>query len=107
MVQIVHLLVFTSRVSFLAMQPNTLKTAGVFDAQLVMQQLRYSGVLEVVRIRREGFPSRASFMDFYKKYHLLAHGRGWPSPAECSLEQAKDFSLQLIRGKLQTAADSY
>jgi len=47
----------------------------------VMQQLRYSGALEVVRIRREGFPQRCSFKDFYDPYHLLSHNRGYRARA--------------------------
>jgi myosin heavy subunit len=35
-----------------------------FDAQLVAEQMKYSGIIEVVRIRREGYPVRESFSDF-------------------------------------------
>jgi myosin heavy subunit len=37
----------------------------------VLEQLRYSGALEVVRIRREGYPVNFSFCDFYYEYELL------------------------------------
>jgi myosin heavy subunit len=35
-------------------KPNSVKTRGVFDSNMVLEQLRYSGALEVVRIRQEG-----------------------------------------------------
>lgn len=37
---------------------------GLFEAEVVMAQLRYSGVLETVRIRKEGFPVRLPFQAF-------------------------------------------
>lgn len=35
-----------------------------FDQTVVLNQLRYSGMLETVKIRRTGFPIRRSFQDF-------------------------------------------
>ncbi len=35
-------------------KPNARKVAGVFDGLMVLEQLRYCGALEVVRIRRDG-----------------------------------------------------
>ncbi len=32
-------------------------------------QIRYLGILESVRVRKIGFPSRISYRDFYLKYH--------------------------------------
>eukprot|EP01032_Pedospumella_encystans_P018057 gene18057-20568_t len=56
-------------------KPNTAKAVQRFQADLVMEQLRYSGVLEVVRIRREGFPIRMTFLDFYKQNYIFATGK--------------------------------
>ena len=50
---------------------NSFKTSNLFDMKLVLEQLRYSGALEVVRIRREGYPVNFSFRDFYYEYELL------------------------------------
>ena len=52
-------------------KPNSAKAPGGFSNALVIEQLRYSGVLEVVRIRREGFPTRVPFDEFHKKYAIL------------------------------------
>lgn len=45
---------------------------GLFEADVVMAQLRYSGLLETVRIRKEGFPVRLPFQVFIDRY--LRHG---------------------------------
>lgn len=40
----------------------------------MMAQLRYSGVLETVRIRKEGFPVRLPFQVFIDRYfHRVIH----------------------------------
>jgi myosin-5 len=55
-------------------KPNNCKAPGGWNSQLVIQQLRYSGVLEVVRIRREAFPTRITFKEFYRRFHQLING---------------------------------
>jgi myosin heavy subunit len=73
-------------------KPNALKSKENFDPNLVNQQLRYSGVLEVVRIRREGFPVRMTFLQFYKDYEILARGKPvalFPGSDKADFEQAK------------------
>uniref|UniRef100_A0A667ZCG9 Myosin X, like 1 n=1 Tax=Myripristis murdjan TaxID=586833 RepID=A0A667ZCG9_9TELE len=47
-------------------KPNMDKNASRFDPVVVLNQLRYSGMLETVKIRRAGFPVRRTFQDFYK-----------------------------------------
>ena len=39
-----------------------------FENQLVLDQLRYSGMLETIRIRRAGFPVRLKFEAFAKRW---------------------------------------
>jgi len=67
-------------------KPNASKKQNVFDAMLVIEQLRYSGVLEVVRIRREGYPIRMKFIEFYRSYEIFAKGKPvdlFPGPDKC------------------------
>ncbi|XP_039610985.1 unconventional myosin-X-like [Polypterus senegalus] len=52
-------------------KPNMLKMPNKFDPEVVLNQLRYSGMLETVKIRRAGFPVRRQFKDFYTRYHML------------------------------------
>ncbi|KAI5189022.1 myosin heavy chain 9/10/11/14 [Nematocida sp. AWRm77] len=52
--------------------PNTEKKASVFDSSKVLSQLRCNGVLEGVRISRQGFPTRVPFPEFVGRYAMLA-----------------------------------
>ncbi|GAB0202976.1 myosin-IIIb-like [Grus japonensis] len=52
-------------------KPNSQKEPGVVDNQVVLQQLRYNGLLETIRIRRDGFSWRPSFEEFAERYGIL------------------------------------
>ncbi|GLD95771.1 hypothetical protein PINS_up004449 [Pythium insidiosum] len=58
-------------------KPNNLKFPGGFSSDLVRHQLVYSGVLEVVRIRQDGFPIRRRFELFYDAFWPLLSDRRW------------------------------
>ncbi|KAM4551102.1 unconventional myosin-X [Odontesthes bonariensis] len=55
-------------------KPNTHKMPDLFDQTVVLNQLRYSGMLETVKIRRTGFPVRRPFQDFCCRYKVLMRG---------------------------------
>ncbi|XP_025060372.1 unconventional myosin-XV-like, partial [Alligator sinensis] len=52
-------------------KPNDKKEPGLFEADIVSSQLRYSGLLETIRIRKEGFPVRIPFQVFIQRYRCL------------------------------------
>ncbi|KAL6506964.1 hypothetical protein OROHE_022401 [Orobanche hederae] len=52
-------------------KPNSKKTPSAFDEDLVLEQLRCCGVLEVVRISRSGYPTRMTHQEFTKRYGFL------------------------------------
>ncbi|XP_069765375.1 unconventional myosin-X [Narcine bancroftii] len=52
-------------------KPNVQKMPDQFDQTVVLNQLRYSGMLETVKIRQAGFPVRRPFQDFYRRYKVL------------------------------------
>ncbi|KAK9534679.1 hypothetical protein VZT92_007109 [Zoarces viviparus] len=58
-------------------KPNNMKQPGVFEDDLVNCQLRHSGALETIRIRREGYPVRMPFYVFLFRYKSLV---GLPEP---------------------------
>ncbi|CAE1280277.1 MYH [Acanthosepion pharaonis] len=51
--------------------PNHDKRPGKIDAPLVLDQLRCNGVLEGIRICRQGFPNRILFQEFRQRYEIL------------------------------------
>ncbi|KAK6290872.1 hypothetical protein J4Q44_G00387280 [Coregonus suidteri] len=61
-------------------KPNGQKEPGVFETELVSRQLRYSGILETIRIRREGYPVRLVFNVFLFRYKSLVGLKQPPAP---------------------------
>ncbi|CAB3408223.1 unnamed protein product [Caenorhabditis bovis] len=51
--------------------PNHEKRHGVISSHLVLDQLRCNGVLEGIRICRQGFPTRLPFQEFRQRYEKL------------------------------------
>lgn len=49
------------------MKKNISSQAGKLDANLVLEQLRCNGVLEGIRICRQGFPNRIVFQEFRQR----------------------------------------
>lgn len=49
-------------------KPNAKQLPGIYDEDLVIQQLKCCGVLEVVRISRAGYPTRMTHQEFAERY---------------------------------------
>ncbi|KAG0678914.1 hypothetical protein C6P41_004391 [Kluyveromyces marxianus] len=52
--------------------PNNKKKAREFDKKLILDQLRCNGVLEGIRIARDGYPNRIFFKEFFQRYKILS-----------------------------------
>lgn len=52
--------------------PNNKKKARDFDRSLILDQLRCNGVLEGIRIARDGYPNRIFFKEFFQRYRILS-----------------------------------
>ncbi|XP_047124730.1 unconventional myosin-IXa isoform X1 [Hydra vulgaris] len=50
---------------------NAKKAPLEFDAELILRQLRYTGMLETVKIRQAGYSVRLPFEDFVKQFKVL------------------------------------
>ncbi|CBZ53348.1 myosin head motor domain-containing protein TgMyo I [Neospora caninum Liverpool] len=72
-------------------KPSAEKGRGLFDSADVLRQLRCAGVLETVRIRRDGYPVRLPFSGFLGQFSCLASEAlvpGFASPSgSASLER--------------------
>ncbi|XP_075137034.1 unconventional myosin-IXb isoform X2 [Leptodactylus fuscus] len=50
---------------------NSEKMEMTFDETLVLQQLRYTGMLETVRIRRSGYSAKYTYQEFKDQFQVL------------------------------------
>ena len=53
-------------------KPNSAARPGTFEPQIVLDQLRYGGVVQAVQISRAGFPVRIAVADFVKEFEMKA-----------------------------------
>lgn len=56
------------------LKPNEEKEANNWNDSLCINQIRYLGVLESIKVRKEGYPIRRNYENFYKKYGLIMEG---------------------------------
>lgn len=49
-------------------KPNACKKSAFFDERIVTDQLKYLGMLEIINIRRMGYPTHVEHKDFVLKY---------------------------------------
>ncbi|XP_013374440.1 PREDICTED: unconventional myosin-IXa isoform X1 [Chinchilla lanigera] len=68
-----------------------------FNDALVLRQLRYTGMLETVRIRQSGYSCKYSFQDFVSHFHVLLPRNIIPSK----------FNIQDFFRKINLNPDSY
>lgn len=54
-------------------KPNVDRRPGLYDAEYVHDQLRYTGMLETTRIRKDGFAHRLPFGEFFRRYRGLVY----------------------------------
>ncbi|XP_053094108.1 unconventional myosin-IXb isoform X4 [Pangasianodon hypophthalmus] len=53
------------------LRSNAEKKEMCFDEALILQQLRYTGMLETVRIRRSGYGAKYTFQEFIEQFRVL------------------------------------
>ncbi|XP_022668747.1 unconventional myosin-XV-like isoform X2 [Varroa destructor] len=90
------------------LKPNAEKIPMRLDMPLVLEQIRYSGILDTVRIRKTGYPIRFKFSQFADRYQCLISqktlGRAAPPRDICQriLEQfsSRQDNYQLGQSKV-------
>ncbi|XP_069067462.1 myosin-IIIa [Pleurodeles waltl] len=86
-------------------KPNNDRHANRYDREKVLIQLRYTGILETARIRRQGYSHRILFANFIKRYFLICYKSNDlpPVSAECCaaiLEKANFHNWALGKTKV-------
>jgi len=50
------------------LKPNHERISNQFDEELIREQLKYNGIIDIAYIRNQGWPVRLTFEDFLNKY---------------------------------------
>ncbi|KAG4112191.1 hypothetical protein ERO13_D13G148200v2 [Gossypium hirsutum] len=75
-------------------KPNRKQLPGMYEEDLVSQQLRCSGVLEAVRMSRSGYPTRMTHQEFADRYgFLLLETNESQDPLSISVAVLKQFNM--------------
>ncbi|XP_004531186.1 myosin-VIIa [Ceratitis capitata] len=82
-------------------KPNELKKPMLFDRGLCCRQLRYSGMMETIRIRRAGYPIRHGFRDFVERYRFLIPGVPPAHRTDCRVATARICAIVLGKSDYQ------
>ncbi|KAK1786290.1 hypothetical protein P4O66_017991, partial [Electrophorus voltai] len=82
-------------------KPNETKLSMTFDRKLCMQQLRYSGMLETIKIRKSGYPIRHRFTEFLERYRVLLK----TTDCDPNKESAADCCDAICRAVIQDKND--
>ncbi|KAA8523831.1 hypothetical protein F0562_010254 [Nyssa sinensis] len=75
-------------------KPNSKQLPGMYEKDLVLEQLRCCGVLEVVRISRSGYPTRMTHQEFARRYgFLLSEVNACQDPLSVSVAVLHQFDV--------------
>uniref|UniRef100_A0A5B7A9V3 Putative myosin-2 n=1 Tax=Davidia involucrata TaxID=16924 RepID=A0A5B7A9V3_DAVIN len=75
-------------------KPNSKQLPGMYEKDLVLEQLRCCGVLEVVRISRAGYPTRMTHQEFARRYgFLLSEDNACHDPLSVSVSILQQFDV--------------
>lgn len=82
-------------------KPNEYKRPLLFDRGLCCRQLRYSGMMETIRIRRAGYPIRHGYRDFVERYRFLISGVPPAHRTDCKHATARICAMVLGKSDYQ------
>ncbi|KAJ8754628.1 hypothetical protein K2173_010719 [Erythroxylum novogranatense] len=91
--KLMHQLENTTPHFILCIKPNVKQLPGLFEEDLVLQQLCSCGVMEVVKISRSGYPTRMTHQEFAGRYGFLLFDTSVPQdPLSISVAVLQQFN---------------
>ncbi|CAI8606982.1 unnamed protein product [Vicia faba] len=92
--KLMHQLESTTPHFIRCIKPNTNNLPGIYDKELVLQQLRCCRVLEAVKISKAGFPTRVNHQEFSRRYEFLLSETDIPrDPLSVSVAVLQKFNI--------------
>ncbi|XP_039026501.1 myosin-2-like isoform X2 [Hibiscus syriacus] len=92
--ELMHQLENTTPHFIRCIKPNCKQVSDKYEEDVVLQQLRYCGVLEVVRISKSGYPTRMTHQEFAERYwFLLSETNASHDPLSISVALLKQFNV--------------
>eukprot|EP00466_Bigelowiella_natans_P001656 jgi/Bigna1/41654/e_gw1.55.12.1 len=91
-------------------KPNSEKAPMQFTVNMCLEQLRYSGVFEAVKIRKQGFPFRYTHENFVKRFKCIDQKRNWgrgKSACRALLDHMKSRAAQVGERRVLYRADDH
>ncbi|KAI8837818.1 P-loop containing nucleoside triphosphate hydrolase protein [Chytridium lagenaria] len=77
-------------------KPNASKTAGLFEPELVLHQIRYLGLQESVRVRRSGFCYRQKYAKFLDRFKMLSP-LTWPKWKGAAIPVGSELVIEGVK----------
>lgn len=74
-------------------KPNDDKVPNKIVQDYTLKQIRYLGVLDSLKVRKQNYPNRKSYQFFYKKYGDMTKNPMYPS----LLKQNADFKSLVVK----------
>ncbi|KAL4464464.1 hypothetical protein ABPG72_011752 [Tetrahymena utriculariae] len=78
-------------------KPNESKQPNQFNDDIMLNQLRYLGVLDTIKIRKEGFPVRKEYKDYFRKFGEIMDLNATFTELE---KQKADFRKYVVNAEL-------
>ncbi|KAK7272499.1 hypothetical protein RJT34_29126 [Clitoria ternatea] len=92
--KLMHQLESTTPHFIRCIKANAKQLPGMYDEDIVLQQLKCCGVLEVVRISRAGYPTRMTHLEFSGRYgFLLTEANTSQDPLSISVAVLQQFNI--------------
>jgi myosin heavy subunit len=87
-------------------KPNEEKHQTEFHSKLIMQQLQCNGIMELVRIKRQGYPTHSEFTNFYHVFSILGYHQQHPTHQRPTQQQPQSTQQQSTQQQSESPQQS-